>query len=33
MSASFVTSDDAGRFAWFDAPEQFREEVAGFLSP
>jgi pimeloyl-ACP methyl ester carboxylesterase len=33
MSASFVTSDDAGHFPWFEGPEQFREEVAGFLSP
>jgi pimeloyl-ACP methyl ester carboxylesterase len=30
MTASFV--DDAGHFAWFDAPEQFGQEVAGFLA-
>jgi hypothetical protein len=30
MTASFVL--DAGHFAWFDAPQQFRKEVAGFLA-
>jgi proline iminopeptidase len=27
-----VVLADAGHFAWFDAPEQFRQEVAGFLA-
>jgi pimeloyl-ACP methyl ester carboxylesterase len=31
MTASFLL-DDAGHFAWLDAPEQFRQEVAGFLA-
>ena len=30
MTARFVL--DTGHFAWFDAPEQFRQEVAGFLA-
>lgn len=33
----FVTmtyaSSGAGHFAWFDAPDRFRKEVAGFLNP
>jgi pimeloyl-ACP methyl ester carboxylesterase len=31
-SARPVVLDDAGHFAWADAPEQFREEVSRFLA-
>jgi pimeloyl-ACP methyl ester carboxylesterase len=31
--AMTYASSGAGHFAWFDAPDRFRKEVAGFLNP